>query len=293
MEFQVLGTLVRDLHASIVQIYYMALPVAILLAVAMGYFRSGAPDYVDTLKRAFVATILLIAFPEISNAIIGVCDGIAQRIDDMSGLDTFIRMAQEKSAGYAIAKNVLLLKFNDLFIAVLSFGSFILVYLARYLTIAMYYFFWVFLSAVSPLMILFYIFPQTSFITGNLFRGLIQVASWKIVWAILSAMLRALAFGNIYQTEGSYVTLIVLNFIIALAMLLTPSIVKSTVGEGTHSMAQSLGAGAVTMMVALPSRAAFVKSKVASGFTTISRPISQGYQNFRNRRKESDLTPKI
>jgi hypothetical protein len=285
MEFQVLGSLVRDLHASIVHIYYLALPVAVLLAIALGYFRSGAPDYVDTVKRAFVATILLVAFPEISNAIIGVCDGIAQRIDDMSGLDTFIRMAQEKSESYAVAKNVLLLKFNDLFIAVLSFGSFILVYLARYLTIAMYYFFWVFLSAVSPLMILFYIFPQTSFITSNLFRGLIQVASWKIVWAILSAMLRALAFGNIYQTEGSYVTLIVLNFIIALAMILTPSIVKATVGEGTHSMAQSLSAGSVAVMVALPAKAALVKAKVASGFNSASRPIFQGYQNFRNRKE--------
>jgi hypothetical protein len=285
MEFQALGSLVRDMHASIVHIYYMALPVAILLAVAFGYFRSGAPDYVDTLKRAFVATILLVGFPEISNAIIGVCDGIAQRIDDMSGLDTFIRMAQEKSESYAVAKNVLLLKFNDLFIAVLSFGSFILVYLARYLTIAMYYFFWVFLSAISPLMILFYIFPQTAFITGNLFRGLIQVASWKIVWALLSAMLRALAFGNIYQTEGSYITLIVLNFIIALAMLLTPAIVKSTVGEGTHAMAQSLGAGTVAVMMALPARALLIKTKVVSEATTASRAFVQTYRNLRSKRE--------
>ena len=131
-------------------------------------------------------------------------------------------------------------------------------------------------------MILFYIFPGTSFITGNLFRGLIQVASWKIVWAVLSAMLRALAFGNIYQTEGSYVTLIVLNFIIAIAMLLTPAIVKATVGEGTHSMAQGLGAGSVAVMMALPARAALIKAKAVSSFSTVSRPISQGYQNFRN-----------
>jgi hypothetical protein len=286
MDFQVLGSLVRDVHSSIVQIYYLALPVAILLAVAIGYLKSGAPDYVDTLKRVFVATIILIAFPEISNAIIGVCDGIAQKIDDMSGLDTFIRMAQEKSESYAVAKNVLLLKFDDLFIAVLSFASFILVYLARYLTIAMYYFFWIFLSALSPIMILFYIFPQTAHITGNLFKGLIEVASWKIVWALLSAMLRALAFGNIYQTEGSYVTLIVLNFIIALAMIMTPMIVKSIVGGGSHSMAQSLGTGSVAVMMALPAKVALVKAKAISGAATVSRPISQGYQNFRNRNKQ-------
>ena len=69
-------------------------------------------------------------------------------------------------------------------------------------------------------------------------------------------MLKALAFGNIYQTEGSYVTLMVLNFIIAIAMICTPIIVKSIVGEGTHSMAQTLGAGSVAAMIALPARAA-------------------------------------
>ena len=292
-EFQVLGSLVRDLHGALTEIYYMALPVAIALAVVMGFLRSGGADYIDTLKRVFVATIILIAFPEISNAIINVCDGIAQRIDDMSGLDTFLRMAQEKTQSYATAKNVLLLKFNDLFIAFLSFASFIFLYVARYLTIAMYYFFWVFLSVISPIMILFYVFPQTSHITGNLFKGLIQVASWKIAWAILSAMLKALAFGNIYQTEGSYVTLIVLNFVIAIAMILTPSILKSTVGEGTHAMAQTLGVGAVATMVSLPSRIAMLKANVMSGASIASRPVTRGYQVYQSYRARKNQSNEI
>jgi hypothetical protein len=289
-ELAVLGSLVRDLHSAMSQIYYMALPVAILLAVVMGYLSSGGANYIDTIKRVFVATILLIAFPDISNAIISVCDGIALRIDDMSGLDTFMRMVQEKSASYSHSKNVLLLSFDDLIIAALSFCSFALIYISRYLTIAMYYFFWVLLSAISPILILFYIFPKTAHITGNLFKSLIHVASWKICWAILSAMLRSLSFGNIYATEGYYITLILLNFVIAIAMLLTPMIVKSIVGEGAHAMAETLGTGAVAAMVALPGRIAYMKAKAVQASQSVSRPIMQRYQSYQtNKNKINDL----
>ena len=286
-EFAVLGQLISDLHGTITQLYYMALPVAILLAIVIGFLKSGSPDYIDTLKRVVVACILLIAFPEISNAIVSICDGIAQRIDDMSGLDTFLKLAQQKSQSYSQASNVLLLKFNDLMIAILSFASFLLIYIARYLNIAMYYFFWVFLSVLSPIMILFYIFPKTSYITANLFKGLIQVASWKIAWALLSAMLKSLSLGNIYQTEGAYVTLIILNFVIAIAMILTPMIVKSTIGEGTQAMAETLGTGAVASIVALPARAAMLKAKAISGAGTLTRPISQGYRNYQSKQKST------
>lgn len=280
-QFEVLGTLVRDLHQMLVGVYYMGLPVAILLAVVMGYMQSGGTDYVDTIKRVFVATVLLIAFPEISNAILGVCDGIAHRIDDMSGLETIMRMAQEKSESYTASKHVLLLKFNDLIIAILSFLSFLLLYISRYITIAMYYFFWVLLSVVSPIMILFYIFPKTSYITGNLFKGLIEVASWKIIWAILSAMLTSLTFGNIYQTDGHYVTLIVLNFVISIAMLMTPVIVKSLVGEGAQAMAGTLGAASVAAMAAIPIRATAVVAKSKNlGRQVMQSPMLQKYRSY-------------
>lgn len=249
-----LGSLIRDLHQMLSSLFYMALPVAIILSVTFGFFKTGSPDYVDTLRRALIAALLLASFPEVSSIILDVCDGVASKIDSMSGLETFMRMAEEKSRGYAGASNVLLLKFNDLFIAVLSFTSFVILYVARYLTIALYYFFWVLLSILSPILILCYMFPATAGVTKNLYRGLIEVASWKIVWAVQSAMLSALALGNIYKTEGSYLTLTILNFIIAIGLLFTPMLVKSLVGEGIQSAASALGPVAAASMIALPTR---------------------------------------
>lgn len=256
-DFSLLGSLAGDLHAEFVKIYYLILPVFFALAVTVQWFKSpqGGIDFFDVLKRAMTATLLLVAFPDISSAIIFVADGIAERIDGLSNLDAIIRMAQEKSASYSLSPSSLLIQFDDLFIAGLTFLSYIVVYIARYLNIAMYHFFWIFFMITSPLLLLFNLFGSTAQITVNLFRGMIEVASWKIVWAILGAMLASLSFGDMYLTEGSYVTLIVMNFVIAIAMLATPMVVRSLVGSGFQAMSTTLGPAATAAMIAAPARA--------------------------------------
>ena len=287
---EVLGSLVRDLYQGLSQLFYLMLPLTILFSIVFGYLKSGDANYPDVIKRSFVAALLLASFPEVSNLILDICDGIALKIDNMSGLETFMRMAQEKSQSYAVAKNVLLLKFDDLFMAVLSFGSFILLYIARYITIALYYFYWVLLSVCAPLMILCYIFPRTAGITANLYRGLIEVACWKIIWAVMSAMLTSISFGNIYHTEGSYLTLIVMNFVIAIAMLFTPMIMRSLIGEGVQATAQTIGTTAALAMVALPAKMATVHQvsrEVLSNTRAYAGHKIQSIQNKINRPRGS------
>lgn len=269
----VLGSLIRDLHHMLANLFYVALPVAILLSVCISFVKGGTPDYMDIVRRALIATLLLVSFPEVSGWILDICDGLAGKIDSMAGLDAFMKMAEEKSRGYAGAQSVLLLKFNDLFIAVLSFASYVILYIARYLTIALYYFFWVMLSVLSPILILCYVFPSTAGITKGLYRGLIEVACWKIIWAVQSAMLAALSVGNIYKTEGSYITLTVLNFVIAIGLLCTPMLVKSIVGEGLQSAASTMGTAAAAAMIAIPTRAIKVS-------TTSREVLSNSFKYF-------------
>lgn len=263
--FEVLGSLVTSLHQEFVRIYYLVLPVFFALALVIGWAKNpaGGADFIETLKRAVVATLLLVAFQDISQGILFIADGIAEKIDNMSGLESVMQMASEKSQSYSHSSMTMILQFDDFIIALLSFASYLVLYFARYITVAMYYFFWIFLSISSPLLLLFHLFPGTSHITGNLFRSMCEVASWKICWAILSAMLTALSFGDIYRTDGSYVTLIVMNFVIAVAMLATPLMVRSLAGHGVAAMAPALGAAAVATMAATPARLSmsFVKSR--------------------------------
>lgn len=271
-QFELLGTLARDLHQEFVNMYYLFLPVFFALAVVVAWFKSptGSPEFLDIVKRAIVATILLAAFPDIANAILFVTEGVADKIDKLNSLDTLIRMAQEKSDGYSVSVTSMILQFNDLIIATLSFLSYLILYIARYLTIAMYHFFWIFYMISAPLLLLFNLFEGTQQITKNLFKGMIEVACWKIVWAILGAMLAALSFGDAYRAEGSYLVLIVMNFVIAVAMLMTPSMVRSIVGGGIQSMSSALGAASVAAMAAAPARAAMVASTSRNALSSAS-----------------------
>lgn len=268
-DFGLMGSLMRDLHQEFVRVYYLMLPVFFCLSVAVTWVRSphGSVEFLDVLKRAVISTVLLAAFPEISRAIIFIADGIAEKVDHLNGLDTFLRMAQEKARSFTFAKNTLLLQFPDLVIALLAFVSYLILYVARYLTIAMYHFFWIFYMVSAPLLLLFNLFPSTSQVAGNLFRGMVEVASWKIVWAILGAMLAALSFGDAYQAEGNYLTLMVMNFVIAISMLMTPTIVRSLVGGGMQALAPRIASDAAAAAVAVPAKAALVygKGKMVAG----------------------------
>lgn len=257
-DFGALSTLMQTLHHEFVRIYYLMLPVFFGLSVAVTWIRTpqGSIEFVDVLKRAVISTLLLAAFPDISRAILFVADGVAERVDQLNGIDNFLRMAQQKADETSFVKNTILMQFPDLILAVLSFVSYLILYIARYLTIAMYHFFWIFYTIAAPLLLLFNLFPSTSQISGNLFRGMIEVACWKIVWAILGAMLVALSFADAYQVEGNYLTLMVMNFVIAISMLMTPSIVKSLVGAGFHGLAPKIAMDAASTMAAVPAKAA-------------------------------------
>jgi len=287
-QFELLGTLMRDLHQEFVRIYYLILPVFFALSVTVTWLKSplGSPDFLDALKRAFISTLLLVALPDISSAIIFVADGITERIDNLNSLDTIIRMAELKSQSYSLSPSSILLQFNDLIIATLSFLSFLILYLARYITIAMYHFFWTFFMIVGPLLLLFHMFRSTSQITVNLFRGMCEVASWKIIWAILGAMLSALSFGDAYKAEGNYLTLIVMNFMIAIAMLATPMVVRSLVGSGFQSMSSTIGPAAVAAMVAAPAKAVMLSTTTRNSLNATQSLVRGGLGRLRRNSPE-------
>lgn len=284
----VLGSLARHLHEDFVHLYYLMLPVFFMIAVCIEWFKSGSfeGNFVEIIRRALICTLLLVAFKDISQAIVAISDGIADRIDNMSGLDAFLKMASEKTATYSFSVHSLILAFDDLIIALLSYLSYFLLYIVRYLTIAMYYFYWIFLSISAPLLLLFGLFRSTTQIPLNLFRSMCEVASWKICWAILSAMLKSLALGDLYKMEGSYLTVIVLNFVIAIAMICVPLLVRSLVGQGIHQTTSNLaGALMAAAMVSKKGVAAISKTRTDANAQSqaIRRPADSNQKPINRR----------
>ena len=98
-QFELLGSLAKELHLEFVKMYYLFLPVFFVLAVVIAWFKSpvGSPEFIDILKRAIVSTILLVAFPDIAQAIVYIADGVTLKIDNINSLDLMIKMAKVKA----------------------------------------------------------------------------------------------------------------------------------------------------------------------------------------------------
>lgn len=291
--FELLGALALKLHTELRNIYYLMLPVFFCLSLVITWLNSptGGPEFIEAVKRAFIATLLLAGFQEITDTILFVTSGLAEKISDMQGLDMFMQMAGDKAKSYTASPTSLVLGFNDLIIATLSFLSYIILYIARFLMVAVYHFSWVFLSLIAPILLLFHIFSPK--ITLNLFKSMIEIASWKVVWAVLSAMLAALPFGNAYAISGNYLTVIVLNFVIAISMLCTPLVVKSIVGGGFTSFADTLGPITAAAMLATPTKAGAL-TKVGRTALDNTKAYAGHIQNsFHNRMQRHALQREI
>lgn len=259
-QFAALGSVAFKLHNDMRDMYYMLLPVFFMVSVAIVWLQnpSGSPEFIDKVKRAFVATLLLAGFAEITDAMLFITSGIAERIDNMSGLDAFLQMAGEKAHSYPQSSFSLVLAFDDLMMAVLSYCSFAILYCARYIMIAIYHFSWIFLSIMAPILLLFHLF--SSQVTVNLFRSMFEIASWKVVWSVLSVMIKALPFGTWYAMQGNYLTITVMNFVIALCMVGTPLVVHSLFSGSFTAMAGGLSGATAAVMLAAPAKVLAAKS---------------------------------
>ncbi|MBL7544874.1 MAG: hypothetical protein JNL11_13740 [Bdellovibrionaceae bacterium] len=92
--------------------------------------------------------------------------------------------------------------------------------------------------------------PDAMKVASPVRRGVHVPTIRKIGWPeptlLLSAMLKSVSLGFIYENEQSYLPLVAMNFIIAIALLFTPRILRSLIGEGVQSTAASIGATAVS-----------------------------------------------
>jgi hypothetical protein len=298
-QFAALGSVAFKVHMEMRNIYYMLLPVFFMLSVAIVWFQhpSGGADFLDKIKRVLIATLLLVGFSEITDLMLAIANGISGKIDDMSGIDSIMQMASEKAKSYTTSSISPVLAFDDLIVAGLSYLSWAVMYFARFITVAIYHFSWVFLSIMAPLLLLFHVF--TSQITLKLFVSMAEIASWKIVWSVLSVMLKALPFGTWYAMDGNYLTIVVLNFVIAICMLGTPMVVHALVSGNFASMAAGLGGVTAAAMLAAPTKAiaAFkigqgVIGNIGTFAKGINSKLGEGGSGFNITRPPSSPPPK-
>ena len=256
INLEILGSVATHIHSDLRIVFYMLLPVLFGLSLAGSWIRNpaGNPEYLLLIKRSVVAGVLLSGFTEIANAICDVTSGLAARISSMDGLESYVRMVYEKAAIGRVTAMGLLLHVDDYLPEILSVLSIFALYIVKVLMLSVYQFAWMFLIIISPVMLSFHVI--SSRFTATLFQSLTEVACWKIVWAVLSAFLTAIPYGNTLAAEHGYATLIILNVIVVVAMVMTPIVTHALIGGSFATVAATAGALATAQMLNAPQRLA-------------------------------------
>lgn len=264
----------RELRLELVEIYWIMLPLLLVFLIILEFLKSEAPDVKDILRRAIISVLLLYSFDYVISTIAVLSDGITARIDGLEKLWDVLKNLgpnYKGSSKWFDLRDTILYAFNVL--------AYIVAYLGFFVSTVLVHFVWTILYICSPLMILMYVSRSTAHITSSLYRGLVQVVTWKILWSILGVLLLKMALHP--QTMGleDYLMSIVVNLCIGVSMLFIPIATKSLLNDGLSGAASALAA-VPTIAVAgaiRASTAAFAKKSVANGVAgarLIAKPMT-------------------
>lgn len=232
----------RTIHQVFTNYFYILVGTLILVGVTLDYFKlaiGGTPQFAMLIGRALIASLLLMATPEIMNMLSGVTDAISQEFGDMNKVKLVMGKMSDKvgtfSWSWVSVKESLLL--------MISFISFFILYIAVHIADALFLYTWMLLYVFSPILIAFFVLPSTASATKGLFKSLIEVSGWKIVWSVLTSLLWSFAMVELDKPDSniSFLSMIVLNLMLFFSVLVTPKITSALISGGLSQVASSFG----------------------------------------------------
>lgn len=272
----------KSIHDIFYGMFYALATVLLLIGVVTDYFKLPLGDMPGTpqlVGRVLIAAILLHSYPEVTNALSDFTDALAQRIGSFNEFHLVLSKMGDKLGELTWSWTSI----KDSIILVFSFLTFFLLYISVYIANAGVVYVWVILYIFSPVLIALFILPVTGFATKVLYRTLIEVCAWKVVWAVLAALLWSSALGQMNGPESkvNFLTVIAYNLILAISLLLTPLVVNALASKGLAQASSSwlgLAAGAAAMSPGVVAKGA-AKSTVGA----VGSHAASAFSNFRNR----------
>lgn len=221
-----------------VQVYWIILPalVAFLLILEMLKNQGQSPNANEIIRRTVISILLLLSFGFVVNTIGTLSDGITAKIDNTQNLWETIKQMGPNSQGESDG----LFDMKGHVVYFFSIGAYLISYIGFFASVALMNFVWAILYVCAPLMILCYIPPVTAGVVGNLYRGLVSVATWKILWTLLGSLLLKLAITPKSAGIDDVFLSMVMNLLIGVSMLLIPLFTKSLIGDGLQSASAAL-----------------------------------------------------
>ncbi len=232
----------KQIHSTFEALFYVFLTTLLLLGIFMEYFKwplGGTPSFSVLIGRALIAVILLHTYPEVSNLIADTIDGLSQKLGDLNNFNLVLA----KMGGKLNEMTFSWVSAKDLVTWVISFLTFFMLFISVHSINAFMLFVWTLLYCCSPLLIALFVLPSTAQATKGLYKSLIEVSLWKVVFSILSTLLWSFALSDINNqgSEISFISVVFLNLILAGSLLSTPLVVHALAGGGFSGLATSAG----------------------------------------------------
>jgi hypothetical protein len=242
----------QKVHAIFQESFFVMLAAFLVLAVVLEFFKlpiGTSTAFTTLVGRAIIATLLLVAMPEIMNMFANITDSVAGQIGDLSNFHLVLSRIGEKLKDLSFSWTSL----KDMVTILISFLSFFALYVTVYFADAAFTYCWTLIYVFSPLVLALYVFPQTANATGAMFRSMLEVSFWKICWATMATLLWSMALSNVNQPEAH------INWLTSI-VLMTPKIVRAILGAGFSELSSS-AQGAVMGAASLTPPAALAKAK--------------------------------
>lgn len=234
----------RQIHQIFESMFYLFVTTLFLIGILIEYFKwpiGGIPTFSTLVGRVLIAAILLHTYPDISNALADFVDALSKKLGDLNNFNLVLAKMGERFDEFTI-KNIGL-SIKEGLVWIVSFVAYAMLYITVHAVNAFLLLSWTILYVCSPFLIALFVLPSTSIATKTLFRSLIEVSCWKIVWSILATLLWSYAVSDISKPghDVSFITVIFLNLLLAGSLLLTPLVVHALTGAGMSSLGSAAG----------------------------------------------------
>ena len=282
MDAGILAAEAQKLHAIFQNAFYVMMAAFLLVAVVLEFLKlpiGDSPVFTTLVGRCLIAAFLLLALPHIMDFIASATDSIANQIGNLNNFKLVLHMLGKKLESLSFSWT----SFRDIITILISFLSFFLLYITVYFADAAFMFCWVLIYVFSPIIFALYIFPRTAGATTALFRSIIEVSLWKLVWCCMATLLWSAALSNINQPNAhiNWLTAIVWNLMLMVSVLMTPKLVHAllsggiaefaggaqgaVMGAASLTPAASLGVATSSLLYAPKKAVGFAKNQVQGG----------------------------
>ena len=287
--FEYLGAAGAELHGEMLKMYWVLLVPLVLLLLSIEMLKDESPNARDIIRRVVISILMLYTFDWCLNSIASIGDAITDQINGLEQLSEVLKKLGPNPSGHDSWFSL-----RETTIYIFSLAAYIIAYVGFFTATALTHFVWTILYICSPLMILMYVSRATAYVTASLYKGLIQVVVWKVLWSILGVLLLKLAVQPEVSGTEDYLMAIVMNLCIGVSMLFIPLATKSLISDGMSSVASTLAmapalaaAGAVKMTATrLASKAVGgIKSSALFAAKPATNPLAGRYEMAKDRLK--------